>query len=254
LLQGVNPFHQIVLGMEDDLFRRRRYRRLVALTKGVQTDLSRFYGVPASDVEVLPNGFSAGEFHTGLRERHRLALRKELGIPDDAWVVLFVANEWERKGLVPLLEAVSGLGDASVHLVAVGKLPGAVLSGRAQKLGLSGRVHFVGPTVGVNRWFGMADAFALPTVYEAWGMVIIEALAAGLPVLTSRCAGASEALKEAFSGFLLEDPTDVAEIRIGLERMRGGVRWTGVEIAASVSEYEWEKVLGRYEEVVRSCV
>lgn len=85
-------------------------------------------------------------------------------------------------------------------------------------------------------------------------MVIIEALAAGLPVLTSRCAGAAEAVREAFSGYLLGNPSDAAEIRVGLARLREGVRGTREEIADSVSEYEWEKVLGRYEKILRGSV
>lgn len=249
--QGLNPFHRIVLRMEDDLFRRRRYRRLIALTPSVRQDLERFYGVDPGEVEVLPNGFSPVEFHLGLRREHGAYLRKTCGIPEDAWVLLFVANEWERKGLMPLLEAVALLRDARVHLVAVGRLPKASVIARAQKLGISDRVHVVGPSGCVNRWFGVADAFALPTVYEAWGMVIIEALAAGVPVLTSRCAGAAVAVRESFNGGLLEDPTDVSQIARGLRLLRDGGHRSDLEISASVSGYQWGNILERYERILR---
>lgn len=253
-VQGVNPFHKVVLRMEEALFRRGRYRRLIALTPRVRADLERFYGVDPSLVDVLPNGFSSGDFNVGLHRTYRRLLRGKLGLPEDAWVVLFVANEWERKGFLPLLEAVARLKDRTVHVVAVGNLPKAFLVKQAEKLGMSGRVHMVGASAGVHCWFGMADVFALPTVYEAWGMVIVEALAAGLPVLTSRCAGAAVAVKDAFSGLLLEDPTDVLEIALGLEKLRAGVFWTGAEIAASVSEYEWPAILARYERILRTSV
>lgn len=253
-VQGVNPFHKVVLRMEEVLFRRRRYRRLIALTPRVRDDLERFYGVDPSLVDVLPNGFSRGDFNVGLRRTYGRLLRAKLGILEDAWVVLFVANEWERKGFLPLLEAVARLKDRTVHVVAVGNLPKAFLLKEAEKRGMSGRVHVVGASDGVQRWFGIADAFALPTVYEAWGMVIVEAMAAGLPVLTSRCAGAAVAVKEAFSGLLLDDPTDVLEIACGLEKLRAGVFWTCAEIAASVSEYEWPAILVRYEKILRASV
>jgi UDP-glucose:(heptosyl)LPS alpha-1,3-glucosyltransferase len=238
--------------MEDELFRQRRFRRLIALTPTVQRDLERFYGVDAGDVDVLPNGFSPVEFNPGLRSEYGSSLRRSCGIPEDAWVVLFVANEWERKGLVPLMEAVASLHDSRVHLVAVGRLPKAGVVARAQQLGISGRVHVVGPTGRVNRWFGIADAFALPSVYEAWGMVIIEALAAGVPVLTSRCAGAAVAVKEAVNGHLLEDPTDVSQIRLGLRLLREGAHGSPQEISRSVSGFEWGCVLGRYEQILRA--
>lgn len=253
-LQGVNPFHRVVLRMEAELFGRRRYRRLIALTPRVRADLERFYGVEPSAVDVLPNGFSTKEFNVGLRRTFKRLLRHKLGIPEDAWVVLFVANEWERKGLLPLMEAVARLRDRRVHLVAVGNLPRAFLKGHAQKLGVAESVHVVGPSSGVQNWFGMADVFVLPTVYEAWGMVIVEALAAGLPVLTSRCAGAAEAVKETFSGLLLEDPRDVLEIAFGLEKLREGVIWTASEIAASVAMFEWPAILERYERILRDSV
>lgn len=251
--QGVNPFHRIVLKMEEDLFRHRRYRRLIALTPTVRRDLERFYGVDAGDVEVLPNGFSPVEFHPGLRREYGGLLRRACGIPEDAWVVLFVANEWERKGLLPLLEAVALLGDARVHLVAVGRLPKAVVVARAQKCGIADRVHVVGRTASVNRWFGVADAFALPTVYEAWGMVVIEALAAGVPVLTSCCAGAAVAVRESFNGGLLEDPTDVSKIARGLRALRDGAHVSSSEIAGSVAGFEWGNILARYERILRAC-
>jgi UDP-glucose:(heptosyl)LPS alpha-1,3-glucosyltransferase len=203
---------------------------------------------------VLANGFSSNEFNLELRRIHRRVLRRRLGIPEEAWVVLFVANEWERKGLMPLLEAVALLRDRRVHVVAAGRLPAAMVLGRSQKLGIADRVHVVGPSGGVNRWFGMADVFALPTVYEAWGMVIIEALASGLPVLTSRCSGASVAVQEALNGVLLENPVDIQEIRRGFESLRKGVAWEPAKIRASVAEFEWDKILERYERILRSSV
>jgi len=248
----MNPFHRIVLSMEDEFFRRHRFRRLIALTTDVRDDLGRFYGVEPGEVDVLPNGFGAAEFNVRLREMHRWSLRRMLRIPEEAWVVLFVANEWERKGLLPLLEAMASLKEKSAHIVVAGRLPKACIEKRASKLGLQGRVHVVGPTGHVNRWFGVADVFALPTVYEAWGMVIVEALASGLPVLTSRSAGAAVAVREGLSGYLLEAPSDVREIAAGLQKLRSGVAWNAGRISASVSEYEWAKVFGRYERILRA--
>ncbi|RFC44154.1 MAG: 3-glucosyltransferase [Verrucomicrobia bacterium] len=252
LLQGLNPFHRIVLGMEEDFFRQRRFRRLIALTPDVRADLQRYYGVEPGVVDVLPNGFGATEFHTGLQGLHRSTLRHLLRIPEEAWVVLFVANEWERKGLLPLLEAMALFKEKGAHMVVAGCLPRAFIENHAARLGLQGRVHVVGPTGRVNRWFGIADAFALPTAYEAWGMVIIEALAAGLPALTTRSAGAAVAIREGCSGYLLEDPFDVREISVGLQKLRRGVEWKAKEISESVSEYEWAKILQVYERILRA--
>ena len=249
--QRLNPFHHIVLKMEEELLRRRRYRRLIALSPAVRDDLNRFYGVPASDVDVLPNGFHPEEFHPGVRVRHRLEQRRRFGIPSAAWVVLFVANEWERKGLVPLLEAVAKMRDSSVHLVAAGHLPAGFLMHCAAKLGIQDRVHMVGQTSHVNECFGMADVFALPTIYEAWGMVIIEALACGLPVLTSETAGASVAVQPGVNGYLLANPEESDAVVEGLRKLRSGLHAQPGVIEQTVAPYAWERLLRQYAAILR---
>jgi len=249
--QRLNPFHHIVLKMEEELLRRRRYRRLIALSPAVRDDLNRFYGVPASDVDVLPNGFHPAEFHPGVRVRHRLEQRRRLGIPSAAWVVLFVANEWERKGLVPLMEAVAQMKDSSVHLVAAGRLPTGFIMHSAAKLGIQDRVHMVEQTSRVNESFGMADAFALPTIYEAWGMVIIEALACGLPVLTSQTAGASVAIQPGVNGYLLANPEEPQAVAEGLQKLRCGLHATPGVIEETASPYTWERLLRQYAAILR---
>jgi UDP-glucose:(heptosyl)LPS alpha-1,3-glucosyltransferase len=175
-----------------------------------------------------------------------------LRIPSDAWVILFVANEWERKGLMPLLEALRRWRKPDVHLVAAGRLPKRRLACLAAKAGLSEQFHCVGSDEPVNTWFGIADAFVLPTHYEAWGMVIIEALASGLPVLTSATAGAAVAIRSRLNGILLEDPSSVSEILSGLVRLRRCVPPDARVISDSVAPYEWSRLLMRYEEILKA--
>lgn len=252
-IQQINPFHRIVLRMEQQMFRERRYRKVVALTPAVQRDLETFYGVPAADVEVLPNGYRASEFNVGLKDRFRDEMRRRLRIPADAWVILFVANEWERKGLLPLLEALRRWRKKEVHLVAAGRLPVRRLNYLAAKAGLGDRFHCVGCRLPVNTWFGMADAFVLPTHYEAWGMVIIEALASGLPVLTSASAGAAVAIQSRINGIVLEDPSSSSEILSGLVRLRRCILSDAQTISDSAEPYEWSRLLSRYEQILRSA-
>ena len=252
--QRVNPFHRIVLKMEAELLRERRYRRLIALSPAVRDDLCRFYDVPHSDVDVLPNGFHPEEFHPGVRVRHRFEQRRRLGIPPGAWVVLFVGNEWERKGLLPLLDAVARLKDSTVHLVAAGRLPSRFILHRASRLGLQERVHCVGQTSRVNACFGMADAFALPTVYEAWGMVVIEALACGLPVLTSRAAGAAVAIQPGVNGQLVANPGDAEAVAEALGKLRRGLHAAPAAVEQTAAPYAWGRLLWQYAEILRKNI
>lgn len=248
--QLVNPFHPFIRGRERHHFGRRNYRRLIALTPEVASDLVRLHGVPVGDIDVLANGYSPTEFDPTRREAVRPDLRARLGYSDDHKVIVFVANETERKGLLPLLEAVALLNDPSLRVLAVGRLDPRESQSTIDRLKLEGRVQFTGPSSQVAQYYHAAEVFCLPTKYEAWGLVIVEALGCGIPVVTSRLAGASVAVREGMNGYLLEDPKDPREIAGKLREALTGRLDTRESIAASVERWKWSSVLDEYERIL----
>jgi UDP-glucose:(heptosyl)LPS alpha-1,3-glucosyltransferase len=248
--QRLNPFHPVILAMERRMLKERRYRQLIALTPQVKDDLMRIYNVPASDIAVLPNGYSRSEFNVEHRARRREEMRARLGFRDEHRVVVFVANEFERKGFFPLLQAVAALGDPDVRLLAVGRLNPKACRGEIERLKMTGRVTFSGPTSDVADYYAAADLFALPTQYEAWGLVVVEALASGLPVLTSRLAGAAAVVREGVTGLLLDDPQDDREIAAKLDRLLRSPERSAVETSESVASYAWDRLLLQYEAIL----
>ncbi|HEY9719624.1 MAG TPA: glycosyltransferase, partial [Trichormus sp.] len=108
----------------------------------------------------------------------------------------------------------------------------------------------VGPSAEVYKYYAAADLFALPTKYEAWGMVIVEAMACGLPVVTSRLAGASVAVKEGINGLLLDNPSDPAEVAQKLRQALYSFRPQPETVADSVSEFSWDNILAKYEAIL----
>jgi UDP-glucose:(heptosyl)LPS alpha-1,3-glucosyltransferase len=247
LRQKLNPFHAYAIGLEQEYFGGRKYKHLIALSPQVRDDLARFYNVPAEDVTIIPNGFAPGEFNLQKRRDQRQEMREKLGFGESDRVVIFVANELERKGFGPLLRAIASLQRPEVHLLAVGRLDAGSCAREIEQLGMTSRVQFTGPSSDVASYYAAADVFALPTYYEAWGLVIVEAMACGLPVLTSRLAGASVAVREGQAGALLDDPHDTAEIAAKLRPLLEGGHSSPHEIAASVEEYAWPRVLLAYE-------
>ena len=173
LKQKLNPFHTIILQLEQWYFGKRKYRKLIALTPEVKSDLMRFYGVPEQDIVIIPNGFAPNEFNTSRRQEQRRPMREKLGYSDQDKVIIFVANELERKGFGPLLRAIAQLQNESLHLLAVGKLNPDAYKNEIRHLEMSNRVRFTGPTSEVASYYSAADVFALPTNYEAWGLVIV---------------------------------------------------------------------------------
>jgi len=126
-------------------------------------------------------------------------------------VFLFVGAGFARKGVPQLLRALTGVRGA--HLVVVGDdRERALMQTRAGDMKLGARVHFVGAQKDVKPWFGMADCFALPTLYDPFPNAALEAMASGLPLITTMQCGAAEFVESGVEGYICRDALDVVEL------------------------------------------
>lgn len=231
----------------------RRRRRLIAVSARTRDDLVECYGDDASGVVAIPNGVNLARFHPRNRSRFRDEVRRESGLRPEAIMLLFVGSfDWERKGLPQLLAALALLEDEMVHLVVVGQGEVAHYAALAQSLEVASRVSFAGPSPQVERYYAAADIFVFPTLYEPFGLVIVEAMASGLPVLTSRRAGAADCIISGESGLLLDDPTDPREIAAKLTLLVGQPELRqrlGPAAHEAVKDQSWDEVARRVLEV-----
>jgi UDP-glucose:(heptosyl)LPS alpha-1,3-glucosyltransferase len=166
-------------------------------------------------------------------------------------VLVFIANELERKGFGVLLDAVAQLDDPTVKILGAGRVAPAAYASQLQALGLTDRLRWVGSSADVSLLHAAGDVFVLPTRYEAWGLVIVEALGSGLPVVTSRLAGAAIAVRDGETGRLLEDPEDTAELAAAIRWSLSSEPMSAHAISASVNGYTWEQIVARYADVLR---
>lgn len=248
--QRLNPLHFILLRLEALHLAQRKYQKVIAVSQSVKQDLQEYYRVPETDIVVIPNGYAAEEFNIAHREQMRLMMRSKLGYEPHDKVVVFVANELERKGFMPLLRAMASLQDSTLQLLAVGRLDAQRYASEIRAMGMENRVKFVGASNTVADFYAASDVFALPTQYEAWGLVIVEAMACGLPVLTSRLAGASITVQEGRTGELLDDPSRVPEIAEKLHSLLQNNSISPMAVSGSVTDYSWASILPRYEAVL----
>ncbi|MDD5350535.1 MAG: glycosyltransferase family 4 protein [Chthoniobacteraceae bacterium] len=252
LRQACNPVHPFLLSLERKHFAERRYRKLIVPTEQVRADLRRYYNVPERDVVIIPNGYAPALLNPARGEMLRPKMRGKLGYNPGDFVILFVANELERKGFPCLLRAVASMDNPRLRLLAVvGRVNTRPSFAAVRRLGLEGRVRIVGSQNDLTPWYAAADVLALPTQYEAWGLVIVEALACGTPVLTSRLAGAAVAVREGSTGALLDNPCDIAEIAAKLEVLSQSAQPDRTAVAASVECFSWANVLNQYERVLQ---
>ena len=217
----VNPQHRLLLWLERRIFTLRAARHIVAISRRGKAEIERLYRTPADNVTVVYNGVDLARYHPENRNRWRDETRDALGIPRDAWLVAFVGSGFQRKGLGPLMEAMATLRARDVRLLVAGKGQTETYRRLEARLGLEGSVSWIAPRPDVERLYAAADAVALPARYEPFGNVHLEALASGIPVLTSSMTGGAEVVSDGVSGAVTAslEPSDIAR---GLRVIRDG--------------------------------
>jgi glycosyltransferase involved in cell wall biosynthesis len=227
-------------------------RAVIAVSRRMQSELVRHYGVGIERITVVPNGVDPEGFAPERHPDAREALRAELCVPPNARIALLVGT-YARKGLDTACAAVARAAPG-VHLVVAGSGDARWAHRVAAAGGLENRLHLLGPRREVARLFAAADLFVLPTRYEPFGMVIVEAMAAGLPVVVSGIAGAAEWIADGQTGFVVADPDDAAgfagAIRAVLEDPARAAA-VGRAARAAARAVAWEAVVRQTEAVYR---
>ena len=202
-----NPYHWLVLSLERMIFRGHRYKKILAISDLVKKNIVENYRVPASDIEVIYNGVDLEKFHPDNKLKYRSSTRERHGLSETDFVVLFVGSGFERKGVKYLIQAVEALPEP-VSVLIVGKGPEEKFKNIVRRQ----RIVFCGPRKEIEKYYAASDLFVFPTIYEPFGNVHLEALASGLPVITTRNSGAAEIIINGVNGFVVDRPEDYMAI------------------------------------------
>lgn len=188
---------------------------IVALSQSVADDFQRFQHVRPEQIRVIYNGVDTYRFSPEHRTIYRELMRQHLGVGDQTVLALIVAHNFWLKGVLTLLHAMGRLAaeQRPVHLVVVGGKRLKPWQRIARQLGVEETVTFVGPTENTVPYYAAADMYVHPTFYDACSLVLLEAAASGLPVITTRHHnGVSELFTEDKEVFLLAAPDDADEV------------------------------------------
>lgn len=242
-----NPLHLFTSVRDIVRYRSGIHHVVVNLTEGERDLLRRTYPRLRPKTVVIPNGVDTTRFRpagTGRREE----LRERLRFPPDQQVAVFVGHEFERKGLVTALEALVEVPEGA--LLVVGGTPGMIAAARhqAESLGVADRVRFVGRQADPVPWFQAGDVFVLPSAYEANALVVLEALACGLPVVATRVGFAPDII-DGRNGLLIErEPSSLA----GALRAVAATPEASWRNAArrTAETFSWDQVASRYLDLV----
>ena len=196
-----NFYHRYLLDIERRLFASPWLRAVICNSKMVRDEIHERFGLSLEKLPVIYNAVDSAVFSPELKQ-HRADVRQKLGVPDTATVFLLVGSGYARKGVATAIQALTKL-PSNTYLFVVGREKSARPYKRlARHLGIARRVVLLGAQDDPRPFYGAADAFVLPTLYDPCPNAALEAMACGLPVVTSTKCGAAELVTENDAGLV----------------------------------------------------
>lgn len=242
-----NPVHLFIYARDRVRYRGHAHRVAVCLSEGDAADLRATYGPIGPRIEVIPNGVDLDRFRPPT-SAERAAARAEFGLGDQERVGVFVGHEFSRKGLS---FAIRGLVHApSTLLMVIGGNDDIIAESHAEAIehGVGDRVLFLGPRSNLPRHLAACDYFVFPSAYEANALVVLEALASGLPVIATPVGFAPEIIRDGENGYLVDRDAEAVGARMEELATLGDDAFAALGRAAraSAETYGWREVARRY--------
>jgi glycosyltransferase involved in cell wall biosynthesis len=215
---------------------------IAAVSQRTASFLEKYF--EGHDVRVIPNGVDTVQFSPAMRLARRDSARASRHFHETDFVLLLIGNDWSNKGLPAILEATQKLSSTPARLLVVGNDSPAPFRAMAEKLGVHNRCVWEPPSGDILDAYAASDIYVSPSREDSFGMPVAEAMACGLPVITSEFAGVSSLLHDGRDGFVLRDPHDVESlaklIRMFYEQPELRSRM-GQAAAKTTLEWTWER-------------
>jgi glycosyltransferase involved in cell wall biosynthesis len=202
-------YYRLIMALEKRIYKRPNVS-LAAVSALVAQQLESYFR--RKDVRVIRNGVDAEFFSAPQRLARRADARREFGLAPADFALLLIGNDWKKKGLDGLLQALSLIDALPWRLLVVGSDARGPYEKIIRDRNIVGRVSFLTPSQDVMQFYAAADAYVGPSLEDAYGLPILEAMACGLPVIASSKAGVSEIVQDGKNGIILRDPQDVQEL------------------------------------------
>jgi glycosyltransferase involved in cell wall biosynthesis len=238
---------QIALRMEKMIYKPKRTEQLVAVSKRVKGELLDAFPYEKGQVPVIPNGVDIEKF-VPFTDDVKFNLRKRFGVPERGRVLLFMGGDWPRKGLDDVIQSFNEIA---------GEFPDTCLLvvGTGNKAEYAARVHanhrdrviFTGRQPNPQEWFGISDVFIAPSSYETFSLVVHEAAAAGLTILSTRVGGVEDFIDHMENGLFIERNSDSISgaLRTVLANFEA-FREYGVKAREKVEALTWDNTYRRF--------
>ena len=203
--------HRDLLQLEESLFEKRNAGRVIVGSQMVADQIVDFYKYRADKIDLVRNGVPLDKFRFDPEFREKS--RAELKVKPDEIAVLFAGSGWQRKGLLFAIEAMAICKNRKLRLLVAGRGDARPYKTRRFLFWREDPVQFLGELADLVPLYAAADIFILPTIYDPFSNACLEALACGLPVITTRSNGFSEIIEHGVNGSIVDNPADLIGLR-----------------------------------------
>jgi UDP-glucose:(heptosyl)LPS alpha-1,3-glucosyltransferase len=230
---------------------------IIAIAHMIKDDMELFFHAKPGEIKIIYNGVDTNRYNNSLRSRFRGQLRKQWGVNENDTVFLFVSYDLKKKGIEPLVEAAASLkkaGSGAFKIIVVGGQPYRSLEKIIAKLDIKDKLVFTGRVKSVEEVYANGDVFVLPTYYDACSLVVIEAMASGLPAITTEYNGAAGIIDDGVNGYVISHPPNPSELAGKMkllmdnswrQKMSGDASRTGQEYSTKKNHDEIISALGK---------
>jgi len=202
-------YYHLMMALERRIYRRRA-SSLAGVSGLVASRLAKHF--ERTDVVIIRNGVDTGRFSPELRLARRNSVREQFSISPGDFCILLIGNDWKTKGLDTLLRALALCRELPLKLLVVGTDDRDAYGATIRDCGVADRVRFLDPSPDVLQFYATADVYVGPSLEDAYGLPILEAMACGLPVIASCRAGVSEIITNGKDGMILQEVQDSQEL------------------------------------------
>jgi len=204
LFNRLSPYHRYVLAAEKRMFESPGLKAVICNSAMVRDEIIEHFSIDPGKIHVIYSGVDIDHFHPRLRDEYRDDMRQRYGLKQDDYVLLSVGSGFFRKGLSAIIDALKKNKKAPYLVVVGADRHLHKYKKQASAAGLQDRVILVGPQEDVRPYYGMADVFILPSLYDPFPNAVLEAMACALPVITSNKTGAAEFIDEGIQGYVVD--------------------------------------------------
>jgi UDP-glucose:(heptosyl)LPS alpha-1,3-glucosyltransferase len=243
--------YKLFIALERRVYSKER-SPLIVISRKMENDLALCFG-RTNNLHLLYHGIDPAHMNPATRESRRTESRRNLGIPPEAFAILIFGNDWMKKGLYTLIEAIGCLNNANLWLLVRGRDDSSSCDEALRQFGLKDRVRFLPAIPLIEVYYAAGDLYAGPSLEDSFAIPPLEAMACGLPVIVSRRAGVSELITHGENGLILDDPRDVRELAnlIDVVYKNPDLRQKlGRNAATCAKQYTWQRNADGLKEII----